>query len=361
MDRQAMRLSADTGRCVLKGVILAAGMGTRMRPLTYRRPKPLVPVLDRPMIEHIIDGAADAGVTELLVIIGYRADMIKETLGDGERFGLRIEYELQEKPAGTGDATLLAEDFIAGEPFFLSWGDIIVSRRNYARIGEIWRDEKPEMLLTLNVVDDPYEGAAVYVEDNRVVKIIEKPPKGTSTTNYNNAGIFIMPPEILPATKETGLSERGERELPEAIQLLLTRGARIRGVPIEGCWSDVARPAEVIQNNNALLTEGEIDGGAIHAATAITSEGVATHAPYILADGAAAEEGVIIGPGAHVLQGAKVGAGARIEHSLILAGATVGEGSVLEWAVVEEGHAVPEGTFAVGTPDNPAYLGCDES
>ena len=237
MDRQAMRLSADTGRCVLKGVILAAGMGTRMRPLTYRRPKPLVPVLDRPMIEHIIDGAADAGVTELLVIIGYRADMIKETLGDGERFGLRIEYELQEKPAGTGDATLLAEDFIAGEPFFLSWGDIIVSRRNYARIGEIWRDEKPEMLLTLNVVDDPYEGAAVYVEDNRVVKIIEKPPKGTSTTNYNNAGIFIMPPEILPATKETGLSERGERAHPwrPDRRVLVRRRAAGGGHPEQQC------------------------------------------------------------------------------------------------------------------------------
>ena len=102
----------------MKGVILAAGLGTRMRPLTYRRPKPLVPVLDRPMIEHIIVGAADAGVTELLVVVGYRAEMIREALGTGERFGLRMQKAVQEKPAGTGDAVLVAEEFIAGEPFF---------------------------------------------------------------------------------------------------------------------------------------------------------------------------------------------------------------------------------------------------
>jgi len=343
----------------LKGVILAAGLGTRMRPLTHRRPKPLVPVLDRPMIEHIVVGAADAGVTELLIVIGYRGEMVRETLGGGQRFGLRIEYALQEKPAGTGDATLMAEEFIAGEPFFLSWGDIIVSRRNYARIGEIWRTERPDLLLSLNWVEDPWEGAAVYVEDRRVVRIIEKPPQGTSTTNYNNAGIFVLPGEILEATKEIDLSARGERELPDAIQLMLSRGAVVRGVPIEGCWSDVARPAEVIRLNGALLGEPEYPDASLCADSARIGLGVLRRAPYLLGAEVSIAEGAIIGPSAFVLHEARLLEGARLSHSLVLPSAVVEEGCELEWTIVEERASVPAGTRSIGTPNAPAFVGAD--
>jgi NDP-sugar pyrophosphorylase family protein len=343
----------------VKGVILAAGLGTRMRPLTYRRPKPLVPILDRPMIEHIVLGARDAGVTELLIVIGYRGEMVREVLGTGERFGLHLEYAVQEKPAGTGDATLMAEDFIGGEPFFLSWGDIIVSRRNYAEVGRIWREESPDLLLTLNWVEDPWEGAAVYVEDNRVVRIIEKPPQGTSTTHYNNAGIFVLPGEILAAAKETPLSARGERELPDAIQLMLSRGAYVRGVPIEGCWSDVARPAEVIRLNGALLGEPEYPEARIAAESVTLGLGVACRTPYILGDRVSVAEGALLGPSAFLLAGARVLEGCRISHTLVLPEAAVEEGCELEWAVVETGCLVPPGTRAIGTPEAPVFLGVE--
>jgi len=309
------------------------------------------------MIEHIIVGAADAGVTELLIVIGYRGEMVREALGTGERFGLRIEYAVQEKPAGTGDATLMAEEFIAGEPFFLSWGDIIVSRRNYARIGRVWREEKPDLLLSLNWVEDPWEGAAVYVEGNRVVRIIEKPPKGTSTTNYNNAGIFVLPSEILEATKEISLSARGERELPDAIQLMLSRGFFVRGVPIEGCWSDVARPAEVIRLNGALLAEPEYPEHSIEAPSADCRAGASRVAPYILGQQVSVGEGCVIGPSAFALDGARIGARCSVKHSLLFPNAAIGDACELEWAVVEEGAQVPPGTRAIGTPEAPQFLG----
>ena len=311
------------------------------------------------MVEHIIVGAADAGVTELLIVIGYRGEMVQEVIGRGERFGLRIEYAVQEKPAGTGDATLMAEEFIGGEPFFLSWGDIIVSRRNYARIGRVWRDERPDLLLSLNWVEDPWEGAAVYVEDNRVVRIVEKPPRGASTTNYNNAGIFVLPGEILPATKEIGLSPRGERELPDAIQLMLSRGAFVRGVPIEGCWSDVARPAEVIRLNGALLAEPEYPKHAIEALAADCGADIPCEAPYILGEGARIGRGSTIGPSAFVLDGARIGAQCSVAHTLVLPNAAVGDGCELEWAVVEAGAEVPPGTRAIGTPEAPEFPGAD--
>ena len=344
----------------MKGVILAAGLGTRMRPLTHRRPKPLVPVLDRPMIEHIVLGAREAGVTDLLIVIGYRGDMVREALGTGERFGLEISYVVQERQAGTGDAALLAEEFVEGEPFFLSWGDIIVSARNYGRLRRVWEDKRPDLLLTVNVVDDPYEGAAVYVEDGRVVRIVEKPPKGTAATNYNNAGVFVLPPQILDLTKTVPLSPRGERELPDAIQRLLTDGAFVGALPIEGCWSDVARPGEVIRLNGALLAEAEYPEHALLSPTSRIAAGVALTPPYIIGPGVSVEAGARIGPGATLQAGASVGAGGSVTQSLVLSSARLGDGCTLEWAVVEEGMEAAPGTELVGTRESPAYLVPDE-
>lgn len=340
----------------MKGVILAAGLGTRMRPLTLRRPKPLVPVLDRPMIEHIVLGAIDAGVDDLLIVVGYRGHMVRDVLADGDRFGIAIRYELQETPAGTGDAALLAEDFVGGEPFFLSWGDIIVSRRNYARLRRVWEGEHPDLLLTVNEVPDPYEGAAVYVEEGRVVRIIEKPPRGTSTTNYNNAGIFILPPEVLRITRTVPVSDRGERELPDAIQALLASGAHVRALPIEGCWSDVARPAQVLRLNSALLEEAEYPGNAIKAPGATLSPGAVAEPPHVVGANARVGEGSHLGPSAYVLQGVEVGDRCRLTNCLVLPGATVGNGCKLDWVVVEEGVTVPSGTRLAGTAHQPAFL-----
>lgn len=331
-----------------------------MRPLTNRRPKPLVPVLDRPLIEHIIEGACDVGVTELLVIIGYRGDMLRQVLGGGERFGLRLDYAVQEQQLGTGDAVLLAEEFLRGEPFFLSWGDIIVSRSNYARIGHVWREERPDLVLSLNWVKDPWEGAAVYLDGTRVVRIVEKPPRGSSRTNYNNAGIFILPSQILEAAKEVPLSARGERELPDAIQLMLSRGAFVRGVPIEGCWSDVARPAEVIRLNTTLLESPDYPTHSIVAPSAQCARDVTTCLPYLLGAEVRIGPGVRLGPSAFILAHAQIGAGSLVSHSLILQGARVGEGTELVWTVVEEGAVVPPGTRTLGTSDDPVIIGASE-
>ena len=122
---------------ITKAVILAAGVGTRMRPLTLRRPKPLVPVAGRPLIENIIGGLAAGGFTEIGLVVGYMQDLIRERLGDGRRLGARIEYIVQEEPAGTGAATLLAEEFVDGQRFFLGWGDIMVPPKSYREIAEI--------------------------------------------------------------------------------------------------------------------------------------------------------------------------------------------------------------------------------
>jgi UDP-N-acetylglucosamine diphosphorylase / glucose-1-phosphate thymidylyltransferase / UDP-N-acetylgalactosamine diphosphorylase / glucosamine-1-phosphate N-acetyltransferase / galactosamine-1-phosphate N-acetyltransferase len=322
----------------MKGVLLAAGEGKRMRPLTFRRPKPLVPVVDRPMIEHIITGAAQAGVDDWLIVIGHLKEKMVACLGDGSRLGVRISYQVQEAPTGTGAAALLAEEFVAGQSFFLSWGDIMVPARNYAHVVEAWREEQPYMVLSVNRIDDPWAGAAVYVENDRVTRIIEKPPRGTSTTNYNNAGVFVYPAGIFDYLRRVQPSARGERELPDAIQMLLHEGKRVRAVEMEGYWSDVASPQAAIELSGAMIYDREPSGLLIHPTATVSPEARLT-APVAI--GPHCRVGVAqIGPNVCLLEGAQVEDGAVLTNCMVYAGAEVGGAARLEYAIAEEGTRV---------------------
>ncbi|MFW5867655.1 MAG: nucleotidyltransferase family protein, partial [Armatimonadota bacterium] len=131
----------------MKAVILAAGKGTRMLPLTDRRPKPLMPVAGRPILEHIVGGLASAGVDDICLVIGWHGEQIQEAFGDVTRLGATLTYVWQEEYGGTGAALLLAEDFIGDDPFVLGWGDIIIPPENYRRMMRICREERPEAML----------------------------------------------------------------------------------------------------------------------------------------------------------------------------------------------------------------------
>lgn len=338
----------------MKGVILAAGKGTRMLPLTERRPKPLVPVLDRPMIEHIICGARDAGFDHLCLVVGYLGEMFRESLGDGSRLGVRLEYLWQEVAGGTGAATLLAQDFIGDEPFFLSWGDIIVAPETYLNVARAWEQDRPDAVLSLNYVEDPWEGAAVYVEDGYIDRIIEKPPKGTSSTNYNNAGIFIFGPELLEMLHETPDSARGEKEVPDAIQTMLGRGRRIRGLEVAGYWSDVARPSTVIGLNATMIQHQAPDGLLVDPQALVDAEAQLVPPVYVGPDCRIGK--ATVGPNVTLVGGATVADGVRLEQMMCFGQARIGRGSIIKRAIIEEETVLPEALAVTGDEVAPAIL-----
>lgn len=339
----------------MKAVILAAGRGTRMRPLTDRRPKPLVPVAGRPILEHIVGGLASAGVDEVCLVIGWMGEQIQEAFGDGRALGANLTYVWQEQYGGTGAALLLAEHFVGGDQFVLGWGDIIIPPANYRRMMGIYRHERPEAMLAVNRVDDPWEGAAVYVEDGCVDRIVEKPPKGTSTTNFNNAGLFVFGPELLRTLKDTEVSDRGELEVPTAIQTLLERGTTVRAYEIEGYWSDVARPS------SAISVSGQIVDGMAHSGIIIHPEAriaprAALNPPVLIGPGASIGD-ASIGPNAVVMANARVGDGAELTNTTVLQGADVGEDCELSWVFVEEGAAVSANSTVSGSDTEAATIG----
>ncbi len=339
----------------MKAVILAAGKGTRMRPLTNWRPKPLVPVAGRPILEHIVGGLASAGVDEICLVIGWLGEQIQEAFGDGTRLGCDLTYVWQEEYNGTGGALLLAEDFIDGDRFVLGWGDIIIPPHNYRRMMGVYRDERPEAMLAVNVVDDPWEGAAVYVKDGFVDRIIEKPPQGTSTTNYNNAGLFVFGPRLVEILKDTEVSERGEVEVPSAIDTMLEREAAIRAYEIDGYWSDVARPSSAIAISGEIIDRMAHSGEIVHPEARLSPR--AELIPPVMIGAGVSIGQARIGPNATVMSGARIGDATVLENAIVLPGAQVTEGCELSWAVVEEDATVTAKLSRHGSEADAVTLG----
>jgi len=227
-----------------KAVLLAAGRGTRLGALTANYPKPLLEVGGRPIIVHILDGLAQAGITDVTIVTGHFAQLLESEVGNGDQSGLRIRYVRQEKPEGTARALALARERMGDDQFFAGWGDILVRPKNYVRMVKAARFA--DIVIAVNEVDDPWAGAAVYVDEKmRVVRIVEKPEPGSSTTRWNNAGFFILGPAIWPVIDRLGPSERGEYELPEAVASLVEARAEVRAAPVEGPWFDIGTPEDM--------------------------------------------------------------------------------------------------------------------
>ncbi len=230
----------------MKAVLLAAGKGTRMKEITKSIPKPMAAINGKPMLEHIITLVSQAGVTEFGLVVGYKQTIVQDHFGDGSPFGVAIEYIEQKEQNGTGAALHLAKDFIAGEPFFFSFGDVVTPAENYPGMLDYYRDRNCELLLGLNEVDDPWRGAAVYLDDDdTIVKMVEKPPKGSSTTNLNNAGIMVLPGDVFEYTARLKLSPRGEYELTDVFGMARDGGRTLKGYRLSGYWKDVGTPEDL--------------------------------------------------------------------------------------------------------------------
>lgn len=217
-----------------------------MGALTASTPKPLLPLQGRPIIEHIVLGLKSAGIHEVVLVTGYRGEDIEAHLGDGRALGIQLDYRRQEQPEGTARALLLTRKLVAGRPFVLSWGDVVVEPGEYAALVDAFGRERCDAMLTLNHIDDPWRGAAVYVDREwRVTELIEKPLRGTSRTPWNNAGIFAFTPLIFTYAERLRPSARGEYELPQAIAAMIADGRVVRARPIRGFWSDLGTPADL--------------------------------------------------------------------------------------------------------------------
>lgn len=231
---------------VTKAVILAAGRGTRMKELTDELPKPMVRVKGTPILESIVRGLVANGIERVLIVVGWRKEVIIDHFCDGGAFGCAIEYVEQVVQDGTGRVVELAKDFAGSDPFILSYGDILVPSESYAPLADFTGVDGK---LTVKIDEDVRKGGAVFVENGLVTDLIEKPGEGQPTSPYYNAGIYSFSPSIFDYTAKLELSPRGEYELTDAIAAQVRDGLRIEAVELAGDWADIRDP-EVLRELN---------------------------------------------------------------------------------------------------------------
>lgn len=239
----------------MKAVILAAGKGTRMKELTNEIPKPMLRVHGKPILEHILDGLLSAGIREIFIVTGYRAEVVENHFGDGSKWGARIAYGRQLVQDGTGKAPELAKEFVGGDNFLLTYGDILVKPETYAQMIQRFTAGTFGGVITVTGSQDVTQGGLNFFNDQFcLTKLVEKPSREQieqlrgegllkpGDTAWYNAGIYIFRPVVFEFTAKLQKSPRGEYELTDAVNALVASGQVMAGMEIPGRWVDVRDP-----------------------------------------------------------------------------------------------------------------------
>ncbi|MFW9879902.1 MAG: bifunctional sugar-1-phosphate nucleotidylyltransferase/acetyltransferase [Candidatus Thorarchaeota archaeon] len=241
----------------MKAVILTAGKGKRLMPITSSRPKSMIPLGGKPLLEYTILGLKDAGISDVLLIVGYKKEDIKDYFGDGQtKFNIKIEYISQEEQLGTGHAVSYAKDFVENTPFLLMYGDLVVDPQIFKGIVEKFEETRIEGLITLMKVENPQDYGIISLDsDNYIKKITEKPSPELNLGNLANAGIYIFNPVIFKAIEKTVKSSRGEYEFTDSMSILINQyNGKILGYILENYfWSDIGLPWHLFEANSFIL------------------------------------------------------------------------------------------------------------
>ncbi len=310
----------------MKAVVLVAGKGTRMEPLTSDCPKVMLEVANRPILEHILNAAVEAGIEGFVFITGYLEEQIKAHFGDGSKWGVSIEYVQQKEQLGTANAIGYARGHVEGA-FLVLNGDMLIGQEDLISLVS----RKEEAVICVKEVENPSDFGVLETDNNKVVRIIEKPKN--PPTNLANAGIYLFRESIFDFIDKTQLSVRRELEITDSIQMLIDSGAPVGYSPLTGRWIDIGYPWDLLKANEHLLKDlkGSCEGTVEPYAT-IKGE-VAIGKGTLIRNGSYIEGPVVIGencdigPNCFIRPSTAIGNRVRIGNAVELKNTIVMEGT----------------------------------
>ena len=330
----------------MRGLILSGGRGTRLRPITYTSAKQLVPVANKPILFYGLEALAASGLEEIGIVVGDTHQEIRDAVGDGSRWGVRVTYIPQDAPLGLAHAVLTAEPFLRGAPFVMYLGDNLI-REPLAPLVSRFQAAAPAAQILLAKVPNPQEFGVAILDGDRVVRLVEKP--AVPPSDLALVGVYMFDHHIFDAARGIRPSGRGELEITDAIQYLIDHGLAVRPHVIEGWWKDTGKLEDLLEANRivldtldsrveGLVEESEITGRVVIERDARVVRSV-VRGPAIIGRGAVIEN-AYVGPFTALGDGVTL-RGSEVEHSIILEGSSVTDvGTRIESSLLGRGVRV---------------------
>lgn len=341
----------------MKAVVLAAGEGTRLRPLTLTRSKHMIPLAGKPILEHLLSALKEGGITEILVVVNYYKDLIQNYFRDGSRWGLNISYFHQKKLLGTARALELVKEHVDNEGFLVVYGDLLIDSSVIKSVINKY-DEKGLITLSVVPVKNPQQYGVVTLGDGLIKEIFEKPKPESTRGNLVNAGVYIFSGEIFEEIKKTPKSLRAEYEITDTLQLLLKRNAQIASNMISPeSWMDVGQPWDLLEANQRVLERakhgirGEVEDGAHTMGVLVLEEDARIRSGAYIEGPVYIGRGSDIGPNCYVRpftslgRNVRIGNACEIKNSLILDGTHIGHLSYVGDSIIGENCNLGAGTL----------------
>jgi len=342
----------------MKAVILAAGEGVRLQPITSTRPKHLIKVGGKPILEHCLNVVKTSGIEEALIVIHYMGDAIRQYFGDGEKFGLKIEYVEQKAVLGTGNAVNVVEPYVKDD-FLLVYGDLLFSAKAVKNVIDLYKKEKPAATMAVVPVENPEDYGILELEDEKNVKrIVEKPKHEEAPSNLANAGMYVFSTEIFDKIRETSASARGEWEITDAISQLSKEKKTVLAVKIsQDDWVDIGRPWDLLEANRWALERmdhkvyGLVENGAHLIGPVSVAETAHIRSGAYIEGPALIDEESDIGPNCYIRSYTSIGKKVRIgnaceiKNSIIMDNAHIGHLSYVGDSILGEHCNLGAGTI----------------
>jgi bifunctional UDP-N-acetylglucosamine pyrophosphorylase/glucosamine-1-phosphate N-acetyltransferase len=340
----------------MMAVILAAGEGQRLQPLTSTKPKHLLPVGGTPLLQHMLLALGDLGVTDVAIIVGYLEDKIRGYFKDGSELGVSITYLKQEEPSGTAKAIGLAREYVGRNDFLVIYGDLLLGQGALTSVLKRYETDGSPVLSTVRV-PNPKDFGVVVTKGRFLQRIVEKPTEDMQS-DLVNAGIYLFSPDIFQTIEETRVSARGEYEITDTLQSLASRGVAVASCEISPTeWLDIGRPWDLLEANRRVLDRqmpeitGEVEAGVHISGSAVVKKGARVRSGAYLEGPVHVGEGCDVGPNCYIRpwtslgNGVRVGNACEIKNSIIMNGTHIGHLSYVGDSVFGEDCNLGAGTI----------------